>query len=115
MGELNQDSPFVAILAGKADGEVIARDDEKQFALVRSLHPEGVVHWLAIPFEPISSIEELERSNRSRFLELIEFALSQTKEKISDYPELQRGFTVKFHVGGYETIPHAKLHILSVE
>ena len=115
MGELNNDSPFVAILAGDDAGEIIARDDEKQFALVQSLHPEGAIHWLAIPYEPISSIEELEVSDPARFLALMAYAIAQTKAQMEAYPILQRGFTIKFHFGGYETVPHAKLHILSVE
>lgn len=116
MEEMEHDSPFVAILAGQANGKIIARDDEKKFALVESLHPEGAIHWLAIPFEPIpSSIEDLEKSDRARFLELMEFSIAQTQAKMAEYPLLQRGFTIKFHFGGYETVPHAKLHILSVE
>jgi len=108
-------SPFIAILAGEGEGEVLARDDGKRFALVTSLFPEGAIHWLAIPYEPIASIEELERQDRARFLELIEFAVTQTQMLAGKYPLLERGFTIKFHFGGYETIPHAKLHILSVE
>jgi len=34
---------------------------------------------------------------------------------VADYPALGYGFTIKFHLGAYETIPHAKLHILSKE
>ena len=116
MSDVNDEvSPFVAILAGEAAGEVLARDDRKRFALVASLYPEGAIHWLAIPYEPIASIEELEKQDRARFLELIEFAVAQTQMLADKYPLLERGFTIKFHFGGYETIPHAKLHILSVE
>jgi len=115
MGEKEHDSPFVAILTGEAIGKIIARDDDKKFALVESLYPEGAIHWLAIPFEPIPSIEDLERDDRARFLELMEFSITQAQAKMTEYPLLQRGFTIKFHFGGYETVPHAKLHILSVE
>ena len=115
MAGLENESPFVAILAGEAEGKIIARDDARGFALVESLHPEGAIHWLAIPYEPVPSIEELEQSDRARFLDLMEFSISQTQAKMADYPLLQRGFTIKFHFGGYETVPHAKLHILSVE
>ncbi|NJN53507.1 MAG: hypothetical protein HC804_01400 [Anaerolineae bacterium] len=111
----DEDSPFVAILAGAESGEILARDDEKRFALVKSLHPEGAIHWLAIPYEPIASIEELEKTDRARFLELVEFAISQTQMLAEKYPLLGRGFTIKFHIGEYETVPHAKLHVLSVE
>ena len=115
MGESEHESPFVAILAGETDGRIIARDDAKRFAIVESLHPEGAIHWLAIPFEPIPSIEALEQTDKARFLDLMEFSISQTQAKLAEYPILQRGFTIKFHFGGYETVPHAKLHILSVE
>ncbi len=111
----DEESPFVAILAGEAPGEVLARDDARRFALVQSLYPEGAIHWLAIPYEPITSIEELQKTDRARFLELVEFAIAQTQALAEKYPLLERGFTIKFHFGGYETVPHAKLHILSVE
>lgn len=110
-----EDSPFVAILAGEEPDAILARDDTKHFALVKSLHPEGAIHWLAIPYEPIASIEELEKTNKARFLELVEFAITQTQALAEQYPLLERGFTIKFHFGGYETVPHAKLHVLSVE
>ncbi|MCP4359553.1 MAG: hypothetical protein GY796_16205 [Chloroflexi bacterium] len=115
MENIRSDSPFVAILNGEALDEVIAQDEEKKFALIKALHPEGAIHLLAIPYEPIPSIEELEQKNRGRFLDLIEFAITQTRNLMEEYPLLQRGFTIKFHFGGYETVPHAKLHILSVE
>lgn len=111
----DEESPFVAILAGEASGDVLARDEAKRFALVKSMHPEGAIHWLAIPYEPIASIEELEKTDRARFLELMEFAITQTQALAAQYPLLERGFTIKFHFGGYETVPHAKLHVLSVE
>ncbi len=111
----NEESPFVTILAGEGSDEVLARDEARRFALVKSMHPEGAIHWLAVPYEPIASIEELEKTDRARFLELVEFAITQTQALAETYPLLQRGFTIKFHFGGYETVPHAKLHILSVE
>lgn len=115
MGNEQGTSPFVAILKGEEPGTIIARDDERRFALIQSLHPEGAIHWLAIPFEEVASIEVLEQSDRERFLDLVDFAITQAKAQIEEYPELQNGFTIKFHVGAYETIPHAKLHIVSVE
>ena len=115
MEELKSNSPFVDILAGEADGQIIIRNDGKRFALVQSLHPEGAIHWLAIPYEPVASIEELQKTDKQRFLDLMDFAISETQALCEDYPLLQRGFTIKFHFGGYETISHAKLHILSVE
>ncbi len=115
MEEFQNNSPFIDILAGKANGEVITRNDDKRFALIRSLYPEGAIHWLAIPYEPVASIEELEKTDKRRFLDLMDFAISETQALRDDYPLLQRGFTIKFHFGGYETISHAKLHILSVE
>lgn len=108
-------TPFLDILAGKKPGKIILRDDARNFALLESLHPEGAVHWLAIPYEPVPSIEELALTDRTRFLELIEFAMQETKARQADYAALSRGFTIKFHVGGYETVAHAKVHILSVE
>ena len=109
------DSPFATILRGEAPGTIIARDDEKQFAIIASLEPEAAVHWLAMPFESGQGTEALEQSDRERFLQLVDYAISETKARVGEHPELSGGFTIKFHLGGYETIPHAKLHILSVE
>jgi histidine triad (HIT) family protein len=109
------DSPFAAVLRGDAPGTVIARDNEKQFAIIASLEPEAAVHWLAMPFESGQSTEEFERGDRERFLQLVDYAISEAKARVGEHPELSGGFTIKFHLGGYETIPHAKLHILSVE
>ncbi len=109
------DSPFAAILRGDAPGTVIARDDDRRLAIIASLEPEAAVHWLALPFEAGQSTEELEQSDRERFIELIDFAIGQAKTHAEDHPDLSNGFTIKFHFGSYETIPHAKLHILSVE
>lgn len=111
----NDNCPFCGILQETEPGNIIAQDDEQRFALIESIHPEGDVHWIAVPFEHIDSTAEMETSASDRFLKLIEYAVSEAKMRREDYPELQRGFTVKFHFGGYETIPHAKLHILSVE
>lgn len=107
--------PFCAILNGEAPGKIIARDDEHKFALIQSLHPGSVVHWLAIPYEHVASTEALERTDRERFLGLIDFALEQTRKAAAKQPELVRGFTLKIHFGSYETIPHAKLHVVAAE
>jgi len=109
------DSPFSAILRGEEPGTVIARDDVRRFAIIASLEPEAAVHWLAVPFEAGQSTEEMEQNERERFLELIDYAIGEAKGRVDEHPELHKGFTIKFHIGGYETIPHAKLHILSVE
>ncbi|MFO7662341.1 MAG: hypothetical protein R6X18_07080 [Chloroflexota bacterium] len=111
----HMDSPFAAILRGEEPGNIIAKDDTKQFAIVNSLEPEAAVHWLAITFEPGQSTESLAQNERERFLKLIDFAIAETKARGDQYPELANGFTIKFHIGAYETIPHAKLHILSIE
>ena len=108
-------SPFAAVLRGDAPGTIIARDEEKQFAIIASLEPEAAVHWLAMPFESGQSTEALEHSDRERFLQLVDYAINETKARVGEHPELSVGFTIKFHLGGYETIPHAKLHILSIE
>jgi histidine triad (HIT) family protein len=110
-----QDSPFPDILDGMSSGVIIARDDKLRFAIIESLHPEAAVHWLAIPFEPVPSIEVLHEQNQNRFLELLAFALREAKTRALEHPDLENGFTIKFHVGSFETIPHAKLHILSCE
>lgn len=107
--------PFTAILSGAEPGAVIARDEAQRFALIASLEPEAAVHWLAMPFESGQGTEALEHSDRERFLQLVDYAISETKARVGDHPELGIGFTIKFHIGGYETIPHAKLHILSIE
>ncbi|MEW5988869.1 MAG: hypothetical protein AB1791_19775 [Chloroflexota bacterium] len=111
----NEVCPFCAILNGEQPGDVLARDDARRFALIKSIHPEGAIHWLAIPFEHIHSTRDMERASRERFLELVEFALAQTQARVEEYPTLEQGFTIKLHFGSYETIPHAKLHVLSIE
>ena len=110
-----EDSTFVSVLNGGAPGTVIARDVIKRFAIIECLHPEAAVHWLAVPYEPIPSIEELQKNDRERFLGLMEFAITEARSRADTYPELAQGFTIKFHLGAYETVPHAKLHILSSE
>jgi histidine triad (HIT) family protein len=107
--------PFCAILRGEGPGKVLVRDEVRQFALIENVHPEGAVHWLVVPFEHVGSTQELEQLNRNRFLAMVEFGLAQAKSRQPDYPLLQKGYTVKFHCGAYETVPHAKLHIMSVE
>ncbi len=111
----SHDSPFAAILRGDEPGTVIARDDDRQFAIIASVEPEAAVHWIAVPYEAGQTTEMMERANRERFLELIDFAIDETRARVADYPALGYGFTIKFHLGAYETIPHAKLHILSKE
>jgi diadenosine tetraphosphate (Ap4A) HIT family hydrolase len=111
----DNECPFCGILNGVEKGTVIARDDEQGFALIQSLYPEGTVHWIAVPFEHIESTAVMEASASDNFLSLIEYALAETKQRLDDYPHLQRGFTLKMHFGGYETVPHAKVHVLSVE
>ena len=64
----HNDSPFAAVLRGDAPGTVIARDDDKQFAIITSLEPEAAIHWLAVPYESGQSTEEMEQGNRERFL-----------------------------------------------
>lgn len=108
-------SPFAAVLRGDAPGTIIARDDERRFAIIASLEPEAAVHWLAMPFESGQSTEQFENGDRERFLQLVDYAINETKARVGEHPELSIGFTIKFHLGGYETIPHAKLHILSIE
>jgi histidine triad (HIT) family protein len=109
------DSPFVGILRGEAPGNVIARDDEKRFAIIASLEPEAAVHWLAMPFDPGYTTEEMESQDSQRFLQLINYAITETRARVEEHPELATGFTIKFHCGAYETIQHPKLHILSIE
>ncbi len=107
--------PFCGILAGTEPGTVIARNEEKRFALIQSIHPESVIHWLAVPFEHMESTEAYEGEQSSRFIELFEWAVAQTKQLVGDEPQLERGFTLKTHFGSYETVPHPKIHILAME
>ena len=111
----HSDSPFAAILRGDEPGKVIARDEQQRFAILASLEPEAAVHWLAVPFEAGQTTEELEHNDQARFLQLVDFAITETKARVGEHPELSAGFTIKLHLGAYETIPHAKLHILSAE
>lgn len=110
-----EESPFAAILRGEQPGTVIARDDGQRFAIIASLEPEAAIHWLAVPFESGYSTEDMKRVEGERFLALLDYALSETKSRVAEHPELANGFTVKFHCGAYETVPHAKFHILSIE
>ncbi len=109
------DCPFCAILGGQAPGTVISRDDERGFALIQSIHPESSIHWMVVPVEHVDSTEEFEHHCCDRFLDMIDYAVDRVKSSFDDYPELQKGFTLKLHFGSYETIPHAKLHILATE
>ncbi len=108
-------SPFVGILRGEEPGTVIARDDDKQFALIASMEPEAAVHWLAMPYEAGLSTEQLQAEDRERFLDLVEWTIAETQAHLAEHPEFANGFTIKMHFGAYETVPHAKLHVLSVE
>lgn len=110
-----QECLFCAIVNGNEPASLIYKDDEARLALIRSLHPEGAIHWLAIPYEHVDRIETLTQENQTRFQELISFALDATRKQVDDFPQLHNGFTVKMHIGPFETINHAKLHILSVE
>jgi histidine triad (HIT) family protein len=110
-----QDCLFCAIIQGNEPAKVVYKDEAARMALIQSLHPEGAIHWLAVPFEHVSSAEGLAQENAPRFHDLMMFALDATRKQVSNYPQLQDGFTVKMHVGPFETVSHAKLHILSVE
>jgi histidine triad (HIT) family protein len=107
--------PFCAILRGDEPGNVIARDDVQRFALIQSTHPEATIHWMAVPYDHVVSTEVMEHEDSARFLALVDFALTQAKIAVEDYPALQQGFSLKVHFGSFETVPHAKLHILSKE
>lgn len=107
--------PFCDILNGAAPGKVIARDEERGFALIESIHPESVVHWLAVPVEHVASTEVLEQAEGHRFLDLFEFAVAAAKAQREEIPQLYQGFTIKIHFGSYETVGHAKLHVLATE
>jgi len=111
----DESSTFSAIIAGEQEGTIIARDDEQRFALIQCLEPEAAVHWLAVPFEYGYGTEEMLTERQDRFAALMRYAVKQTEALIPDYPILGNGFTVKLHVGAFETIPHAKLHVLSSE
>ena len=106
---------FCAILQGQEPGHVIYRDDACRFALIENIHPEGAIHWLALPYEHYESTELFGQSGQGRLVQLIEFAITQTRAQTADFPELTNGFTIKFHCGPFESLPHAKLHILSTE
>jgi diadenosine tetraphosphate (Ap4A) HIT family hydrolase len=110
-----EDSPLAAIIRGELEGTIIARDDEQKFAIISSMEPEAAVHWLAVPFESGFSTSDMKTAQSDRFMALLDFALAQTHARVADYPVLENGFTIKFHCGAYETVPHAKFHILSVE
>ncbi|MEZ4593669.1 MAG: hypothetical protein R3D55_21375 [Chloroflexota bacterium] len=109
------DCLFCAILQGEEPAKIVHKDEAARMAIIESLHPEGAIHWLALPFEHVASVEALAQQNAARFQELMSFALAATRQQAEVYPELQKGFTLKMHVGPFETIPHAKVHVLSVE
>ncbi|MFZ1401213.1 MAG: hypothetical protein WAS33_30195 [Candidatus Promineifilaceae bacterium] len=109
------DCLFCAILQGEEPAKIVQKDEVARMAIIESLHPEGAIHWLALPFEHVVSVEALAQQNTARFQELMSFALAAARQQAEVYPELQKGFTLKLHVGPFETIPHAKVHLLSVE
>jgi len=109
------DDPFGEIIKGDQPGKIIHKDEQRNFALIENIHPEAAVHWLAITFEGTHNTEDLYTNDRDRFLDLIDYAMETTKAQVEAYPILQNGFSIKFHCGAFETIPHAKLHILSAE
>ena len=109
------DTTFNAILDGTEPGVIIARDDEKQMALIQSNHPESSIHWIAVPYEPIASTEAMLAEDKDRFLDLIDYAVSTARELAEEYPRLQQGFTLKIHCGSFETMRHAKVHVLAAE
>lgn len=113
--ETYRNSPFSAILQGQEPGTIIARDNDQRFAIIASAEPEAAIHWLAIPFESGFSTTDMRNTQGERFLALLDYALNETRVRVKDYPELANGFTIKFHCGAYETVPHAKFHILSIE
>ena len=100
----NEISPFASIINGDLPGKIITQDDIRKFALIEALEPEAAVHWLAVPYEYGFGTEELEQKNQQRFLDLVDFAITQTKALTVDFPVLENGFSVKFHVGSFETI-----------
>jgi diadenosine tetraphosphate (Ap4A) HIT family hydrolase len=111
---MTSNNPFTNIIHGIEPGIIIHQDDNQRFALIANNHPEAAVHWLAIPYEE-GTTENLEQSDRNRFLDLIDYAINTTKAQVDQYPILQQGFSIKFHCGAFETIEHPKLHILSTE
>ncbi len=108
-------SLFSQILAGMEPGKIVARNDEKRFAIIQNIHPEGAIHWMAVPFEYYETTEAMIQADPTRFAELVQFAIAEAHAHEEEYPQLGYGFTVKFHFGAYETVTHAKVHLLSVE
>lgn len=112
---MTNDSPLVQVALGMMPGEVIVADKEAGFAIIKSLEQEAAVHWLAFPFESYASLDEMRTTAPERFLQLFAFVQEQVECLKLHYPLLEHGYTVKFHCGAYETVAHAKLHILSTE
>ncbi len=94
---------------------IVVRNEEKQFALIKSIHPESIVHWLAVPFEHTESTELYERQNAERFIDLFEWVVMQAKRLTAEESHLEKGSTLKTHFGSFETVPHPKIYILAVE
>ncbi|MCO5206750.1 MAG: hypothetical protein M9928_17190, partial [Anaerolineae bacterium] len=66
-------------------------------------------------FEYYETTEAMIQADPARFAELVQFAIAEAHAHEEEYPQLGYGFTVKFHFGAYETVTHAKVHLLSVE
>lgn len=115
MAETKRESLFSKILSGMEPGKVVARDDEKQFAIIQDKHPEGAIHWLIVPFEYYATTEEMICDRPDRFAALVRFAVSEAQKLTDEYPALEHGYTIKFHFGAYESLTHAKIHLLSIE
>ena len=109
------DCLFCDIISGSEPDRIISEDANQEFLLVEDAHPEGAIHWLAIPRKHVESTEAMEIEQPEQLLRLVQFAITQTKQQMEKYPILANGFTIKFHFGPYETIPHAKLHVVSTE
>ena len=67
------------------------------------------------PDDKVLTATELQQSITEKAQELVDFAIREARRHGADYPRLESGFTLKMHFGAFETIPHAKLHVLAVE
>ena len=84
------DCLFCAILHGDEPVKIIHQDDDARVALIQSLHPEGAIHWLAIPYEHVDRIETLTRESPARFQELVAFALDATKKQAENVSRIEQ-------------------------
>ena len=55
-------------------------------AIIASLEPEAAIHWLALPYESGQSTEAMEQADQERFLQLVDYAISETKARVGDHP-----------------------------